>query len=108
MTSEKLFNNIHSKKGYGRVLLENIIKSAIIEIAEQLSKGQEVKIDGFGTFRLSTTKAHKLSFNSNILVPERITVIFSPEEQLKEYVNGEITEFSLKKTQQYKTLTTRL
>ncbi len=107
MTSEKLFNSLHQKKGYGRILLENIIKSAIMEIADQLKKGEDVKIDGFGTFKLSTIKAHRLSFDANIIVPERTTVIFSPEDHLKEYVNGESEDFSLKKTQQYKILTNR-
>jgi len=97
MTFEKLLNTVSQKKGYGRILTEQVVRSTLAEIAEQIEKGNEVKIDGFGTFKTSTTKAHRLSFNSAVVVPEKTVIIFSPELPLKQFINGETKEYSMRK-----------
>ena len=97
MTLERVLSNVADQKGYGRILLEQCVRSFLTEVAVQVDKENEVRIDGFGTFKLSMIKSHPLAMNPSIIVPAKRVIIFSPEPQLKEFVNQETHTYSLRK-----------
>jgi nucleoid DNA-binding protein len=96
MTFKSVLNTVAQNKGYGRILLEQCVRSFLAEVAKQVDKENEVRIEGFGTFKLSMIKSHPLAMNPSIIVPAKRVIIFSPDPQLKEFVNQETQTYTLR------------
>ena len=69
---------------------ENIIGSFLSLIEEELIKGNEVKLSGFGVFNKKVRKERvgtSPSTHETIKIPENSTITFKPSKLLKEKVN---------------------
>lgn len=97
MNIERVLNKIHKEKGYGRNMLEQCVFSFLTEVAKQVDAEQDVKLDGFGMFKISHVKEHRLAMNQDIVVPAKRVIIFSPDPTLKAYINQETNDFKVKK-----------
>jgi len=70
--------------------VEAVIQGTVAYITSNLAKGNEVVIRRFGTFEIRKTKAkvgrNPKVKNSQVVIPPRAVVKFSPGKQLKDKV----------------------
>ncbi len=69
---------------------ETVIGEFLALIEEELVKGNEVKLSGFGVFNKKVRKARvgtSPSSHETITIPENATVTFKPSKLLKQKVN---------------------
>ena len=82
-------------------------KSFLEQIILELGSKDKVTLDGFGTFKIKKTKAHRLSFDvkrakelgmpldSVKIVPAKVTVIFTADEGVNQFVDGKTADFKI-------------
>lgn len=95
MNIEKILTKVSKEKGFGRIMLSQCVTAFLNAVAVEVDKGNDVQIPEFGTFKPSTVKSHKLSFDTNIIVPAKTTIIFSADECLKKFINEEDQSYTL-------------
>jgi len=95
ITQKHLLDIVAKKKGFGRYTLEYYTNCLLMEIAEQLKKGETVDLGEFGQFKPSAVKEHVLSFNSKVTVPAHTKITFSNSDILKGYINDDIKLFKM-------------
>lgn len=66
-----------------------VVDSVFQQITSALSQGKDVKISGFGTFKVkerAERKARNIKTGEEILVPSHKTPVFKAAKQLKDFV----------------------
>lgn len=91
MNRKELVTKISDSTGlYGKTV--NLVIGAFVEhVQDSLSRGEEVKIQGLGTFEVQTRaprKARNISKGDFVEVPARSVPRFKPSQILKEMVEG--------------------
>ncbi|MFI3256072.1 MAG: HU family DNA-binding protein [Psittacicella sp.] len=89
ITREDLVNKLSIRTDYKKEVLQDFITSFFDEIAYNLIDGKDVKLQGFGSFKVVSTK-EKLGRNpktkEEVLIPSRANVIFKPSSLLSKKI----------------------
>jgi DNA-binding protein HU-beta len=92
LTKEDLIRDIQSRTMYSKATVANVIFAFLHSIADSLSRGEEVRLRGFGTFEVAeraSRAARNPSTNEQIVIPARSVAVFKAGEMLKRAaVNG--------------------
>lgn len=89
MNFSELVESVQGQNDTGRGMSEEIVHSVFHTIALSLSKGEEVRLAGFGAFKVKTRKARTARnpvTGAAIQVPAKKVVKFTPYSKLKESV----------------------
>ncbi|MGH7902134.1 MAG: integration host factor subunit alpha [Thermodesulfobacteriota bacterium] len=92
MTKKELSDIIHIKIGLSRRESSEIVEFFFETVKDKLSRGEGVKIPGFGSFRLQKRKARKgrnPATGDSILISNRTVVTFKPSRFLRDSINEE-------------------
>lgn len=87
MNKKELINAVTETTGLTKKDVTVVVDSVFDAITSTLSKGQEVKISGFGTFKVkerAERKARNIHTGEEIVVPPSKTASFKPAKVLKE------------------------
>ena len=90
MNKAELILEVAERANLSKGEAENAVEEMISIIEEELIKGNDVKLSGFGVFSKKTRLARKGTNPSSgdiIVIPENNTVSFRPSKLLKEKVN---------------------
>lgn len=90
MNKVDLVEAVAKATGHSKKDSEAVVDVLVTTISKALEKGQEVKIAGFGTFRVRTRKARtgvKPGTNIQIKIAASKVVGFKASKTLKEQVN---------------------
>lgn len=100
VNKDALVGLIAADTPYDRETVNIITKSVFDNIKYLLSQGNEVQLNGFGTFELKH-RAPRTGMNPHtgkpVPIPARIVPTFKPSPQLKEVTMREINESKRKK-----------
>jgi DNA-binding protein HU-beta len=94
MRKNDLIATVAQKVQMPQTQVATVINAAIDTIEDSLSRGEEVAISGFGTFRVSERSAREgrnPQTGQQITIPPRKTASFKPGSQLKRMVGEEAT-----------------
>ncbi len=89
MSKENLVEKLSEKYQFSKKQALEILNYIFDSIIESVRKGEDVKISGFGTFRLKVRKARTAvnpRTGEKIEVPEKKTPKFTPSKNFKEAV----------------------
>lgn len=90
MVKNDLVKAVAAKAGCNHETANNAIDAVFAALADDLCKGYQTTIQGFGTFKV-VKKAERTAFNprtkEKVLVPAKKVVSFTPSAKLKESVN---------------------
>ena len=92
MTKKELSDIIHIKIGLSRRESSEIVEFFFETVKDKLSRGEGVKIPGFGSFRLQKRKARKgrnPATGDSIVISNRTVVTFKPSRFLRDSINEE-------------------
>lgn len=87
MNKKELIKAVVETTGLPKKDVTTTVDSVFEQITSALSKGQEVKISGFGTFKVkerAERKARNIHTGEEIVVPPSKTASFKPAKVLKE------------------------
>ncbi|MCS7280726.1 MAG: integration host factor subunit alpha [Desulfobacterota bacterium] len=90
MTKADIVNDLYERLGYSKRECANIVDSVFDIIKETLSKGENVKISGFGNFVLKDKKERKgrnPKTGEEMVIPRRRVLNFKLSQVLKETMN---------------------
>jgi integration host factor subunit alpha len=90
MTKADLVNDLYERLGYSKRECANIVDSLFDIIKEALSKGENVKISGFGNFVVREKKERKgrnPKTGEEILISGRRVLSFKLSQVFKEAMN---------------------
>ena len=90
MNKAELILEVAERANLSKGEAENAVEEMISIVEKELSKGNDVKLSGFGVFSKKTRLARKGTNPSSgdiIVIPENNTVSFRPSKLLKEKVN---------------------
>jgi DNA-binding protein HU-beta len=91
MNKVELVSGIAETSGLKKVEAERALDAFVQVIEKELSKGEEIRLVGFGTFSVSTraaTEGRNPKTGDPISIPERKVPKFKPGKQLKDAVCG--------------------
>ena len=91
MNKEEFINKIIAKTNATKKATEEFVKAYSEVLTESLAKGEGLTLVGFGTYKVSTTKARKginPQTKKEINIPASKRISFSAGKTLKEKVNG--------------------
>ena len=90
MTKTELIKQVAKDTGVTRADTKLMVGAIFDAIADALDSGQEVLVNGFGTFRVGVTAAHEgfLPSGERTQIPERRRVNFKSSKELKGLLNG--------------------
>ena len=91
MNKKGLIENIYEKTGIDRTVISEVIREAHEIIIRELSKGDSVKISGFGTFHTVDREAKKgrnPKTGETIHIPPKRVPKFRPGKPMKDSVRG--------------------
>jgi DNA-binding protein HU-beta len=92
MNKTKLVAAVANTTGLPKTKVEEVITAIFGEsgaLEKSLSKGNEIALHGFGTFRVKKRKArmaHNPQTGAKVEVPARKVVVFKPGERLRKSV----------------------
>lgn len=89
MTKSELVAKVAETSGLKKAQAERCVDAAIESIAEALTKGERVAIQGLGVFNVKERKAKKgrnPQTGKEIVIPARKVVVFTASKHLKENV----------------------
>ena len=92
MDKEQLVNIIAARTGFSKKNTRIFLEAFTDTVTGALSTGDNVKIVGFGNFKVeirNATLGRNINTNSPMLVPERLIPVFLPGKALRDAV-GEI------------------
>lgn len=92
MTKQELTNRVANRSGYTRQQASDIIEAAMQVMTESFSRGHNITLRGFGTFKVVTRKArtaYDFKNKKSIGMPTRRIVKFVPYNDLTNTLNGE-------------------
>ncbi len=88
-TRADLADTIHLKIGLSRTESSNLVDEVLETIAKALIKGENVKLSGFGTFKLHQKNARvgrNPKTKEQAVISARRVITFNPSAILKEHV----------------------
>ena len=94
MTKIDIVQNVTDKLGLSKRDSTRIVESVFELMKEQLSKGDTVKISGFGNFVVKSKKARRgrnPQTGSEMEICARKILTFKPSQILKKALNGQAT-----------------
>ena len=95
LTRADLAEALHREVGLSRADSAKIVEQILADMCEALSKGENVKISGFGTFVLRD-KGERVGRNPKtgvvVRIEQRTVMVFKPSQVLKAHVNGEASD----------------
>lgn len=89
MTKEELVHEIRRDTGCMKTAVEKVLNCAMLEISEALSRGECVKLKGFGTFsteKRASKVGRNMSTGEITQIPERVVPVFKPGKALSKSV----------------------
>lgn len=90
----EIVHRLAEKTGMSDSKANHMLNTVIETVSEALSRGEEVRITGFGSFKVAETK-ERMAMNPRTREPVRVPagkrVSFSPGSQLSSFVKGEGT-----------------
>jgi len=89
MNKKELIKSVVEATGLSKKDVTAIVDSVFDTITSALSQGQDVKISGFGTFKIkerAARKARNPQSGEEIMIEARKVPTFKPAKQLKELV----------------------
>lgn len=92
VTKEKLAEDLAGELGLTKSKAAQAVNTVIDAITEALGRGEEVRLTGFGTFRVSETRqrtGRNPRTGEAITIPASRRVSFTPGAQLQKAVRGE-------------------
>lgn len=90
---EELVNMVCEETGCPKTVVKKIIDSTLRSITSALSQGKEVRVSGFGTFKVKQCAARtgrSLITNEPIAIPARKVPSFKPGKQLKDVTSNNL------------------
>ena len=90
MNKQDLINKVFDKTALLKKDCENVINTAFELIVEELAKGDDVLITGFGSFEVKTAKPKRvisLKDHEEIIVPPSKSIKFHCAKKAKDIVN---------------------
>ncbi len=90
MTKKDLAGVIYSEIGFSRRESAEIVNFFFDLIIEKLRSGEEVKLPGFGIFKVTRRKSRigrNPSTGEEVTIPSRLTVVFKPSRFLRKKVD---------------------
>lgn len=87
MNKKELIKAVVEDTGFPKKDVTTVVDAVFDTITSALSQGQDVKISGFGTFKVkerAERKARNIHTGEEIVVPPSKTVSFKPAKALKE------------------------
>jgi DNA-binding protein HU-beta len=87
MNKKELIKSVVETTGLSKKDVTAAVDSVFEQITSALSQGKDVKISGFGTFKVkerAERKARNLHTGEEIIVPASKTASFKPAKALKE------------------------
>ncbi|MBQ0072837.1 MAG: HU family DNA-binding protein [Prevotella sp.] len=87
MNNKEFISALSKKTGYKIDDTQNIVRSAVITIIEQLSEGETVNMSGLGTFDVKKRLERVISnpgTGQKMLVPPKLVTNFKPFATLKD------------------------
>jgi integration host factor subunit alpha len=85
-----LVERVYEKTGFSKKEASKAVMAFFELIKESLEKGEEVKLSGFGSFKVITKKAIKTlnpKTGAEIRISPKRTVIFKPSYILRQLIN---------------------
>ena len=98
MTKADIIEALHQKVGYSKKEAADLVELVFDTIKETLSRGEKIKISGFGNFVVRDKKSRtgrNPQTGEAIEISARRVLTFKPSQVLREEVNGA----TLKKTE---------
>jgi len=89
VTKSELARQVAERGGLSSSKANEVTNAVLDAIAESLSKGEEVRLTGFGTFRVAERRAREARHprtGERIVVPAGRRLVFSPSARLTEAV----------------------
>lgn len=90
ITKEMLVSEVANDTRYSRGMVSNILDSLITNISFQISRGNKVQLNGFGTFKPKKRNA-RIGRNPHtgeaVPIPARILPAFEPGKGLKNLIS---------------------
>ncbi|MCC6385162.1 MAG: integration host factor subunit beta [Bacteroidia bacterium] len=84
MTKSEIVENISSKTGIERMIVQSVIESFMNEVKDRLSEGENIYLRGFGSF-ICKKRAQKtgrvISTGQQVIIPEHYFPTFRPAEE---------------------------
>ena len=91
MNKRELIAKVAGRTGKTKTDVESILETSLEAMVEELVKGREVRLVGFGVFEVRERKARKtldITTKKVVNVPPLNQPVFVPSEQLKKVVRG--------------------
>jgi DNA-binding protein HU-beta len=92
MNRTELIAGVVEASGVKKSDVDKVLNAFIDVVTEGMSRGEEVRLVGFGTFKVSrraATEGRNMKTGEPITIPARNTPKFKPGKQLKDAVAGE-------------------
>ncbi|MDR0630496.1 MAG: HU family DNA-binding protein [Holosporales bacterium] len=89
MNRVELITNMAKISGLKKSDIDKALNAFIDVVTEELSRGEEIRLVGFGTFKVlyrAETEARNMKTGAPITIPARNTPKFKPGKQLKDAV----------------------
>jgi len=90
ITLQDIIDRIAEQNGVTKKLSEDFLRELLAIVEETLSKGDVVKIKGFGTFKLLPVEERKsvnVQTGEEMTIPAHNKISFTPEKELKAAIN---------------------
>ncbi len=91
MTKKDLAGVLYEEVGFSRRETAEMVDFFFTLMKERLMAGEEVKLPGFGTFRVKKRKprtGRNPSTGDTVSIPSRLTVVFKPSRFLRKKVDA--------------------
>ncbi len=92
LTKEDITNEIRRKIGFGRKKSRELVDSVLACLTDTLVKGEDVKIKGFGKFKVRSKKqrpGRNPNTGEKLIISKRRVVTFKASYSLKDDMNKE-------------------
>jgi len=90
MTQTELINKVAEEQGLSKAKSEKVLKAVLSTIKEAISKGEEVRLSGLGTFKIgqrSERKGRNPRTGEELTIPAKKVVRFVANKAVREAVN---------------------
>lgn len=95
LTKAELIDAVYEKVGFSKKEAADLVELVFETIKEELCKGGQIKISGFGKFRVRSKKS-RMGRNPQtgeaMVISARNVLTFTPSRILRDGINGKATE----------------
>jgi DNA-binding protein HU-beta len=91
MNRTELVAMVAETAGMKKAEVDKVLTAFVSVVTGEMSRGEEVRLVGFGTFKVSqraATEGRNMKTGEPITIPARNTPKFKPGKQLKDAVSG--------------------